>query len=373
MALFRSFSTKAPRISLIVCVRDYERFLPTFLDSVAAQTFEDWELIVVDFNSSGDVGGTVSNWGHDGRIRVMSAATDHMFEARRAGFEASRGAWILNCDVDDPVGPQALEQLLARADASDLDVVGGMQESVDEAGNATPVAFRHPEDGAPPEEAEGIDALRLYCRRLRLAVTDKIYRRDILARAYAAFPAPWPLQKSEDEFLNLMIFTQGVRFAQTDVVVRSYLQHAEATTKRTGVENGIERAEFVEHGFRFLYERFRDDEALCRAAPWLLPHIAERAARSLREAMVDRGGLLELEEEEWNRVHQQLDFDLATALATNELLYRRTRSLTQVREKRDILAAKVDRLEQRLTSAGTGNGLLSRLTGRGDVLTNGTG
>ena len=124
-----------PEISVIVPVYKVQEFLPACLGSLAAQTFRDFELILVDDGSPDGCGAICDAWaGRDGRVRVLHKQNGGLSSARNAGLKIARGRYIAFVDADDLVLPDYLETLYTaiRRDRADLAI--GAVEDVDASG-----------------------------------------------------------------------------------------------------------------------------------------------------------------------------------------------------------------------------------------------
>ena len=105
-----------PRVSIVVPAYNLEAYLPATLDSVLAQTSDDWECIVVD-DASPDRCGTIAHEYalRDERFRVIHNSTNqYLAGALNTGISAANGRYILPLDADNLITPQTL-QLLAGA------------------------------------------------------------------------------------------------------------------------------------------------------------------------------------------------------------------------------------------------------------------
>lgn len=101
-----------PTISVIVPVYRAEAFLAACIDSILAQTFPDFELILVNDGSPDGSGVICREYAQkDGRIRYLEQENQGQAAARNYGLSLSTGEWICFVDSDDVIHPQMLEIL----------------------------------------------------------------------------------------------------------------------------------------------------------------------------------------------------------------------------------------------------------------------
>src|SRR5206468_6439122 len=92
----------APKVSVVMPVRNAAGMLPIVLDSVTCQTLPDWELVAVDDGSKDKTAGILASAARaDPRIRVLSQAALGIAEALQRGCAAARGEFIARLDADD--------------------------------------------------------------------------------------------------------------------------------------------------------------------------------------------------------------------------------------------------------------------------------
>ena len=101
-----------PLLSIIVPVYDVERYLPKCIGSILAQTFTDFELILVEDGSPDNCPALCDAAAEkDARIRVIHQKNGGLSAARNAGLDAARGEWIGFVDSDDYIAPEMYEAL----------------------------------------------------------------------------------------------------------------------------------------------------------------------------------------------------------------------------------------------------------------------
>lgn len=108
-----------PRTSIVVTAYKLEKYLDECLTSVARQSDQDWECVVVDDASPDRCGAIADTWaGRDPRFRVIHNETNqYLAEARNIGIREARGRFILPLDADDMLAPRAVEILAKALDA----------------------------------------------------------------------------------------------------------------------------------------------------------------------------------------------------------------------------------------------------------------
>ena len=130
-------------ISIIVPVYKTERFLSACIASILAQTFTDFELILVDDGSpDGCPALCDAAAAKDSRIRVIHQKNRGLSGARNAGLDAAEGEWIAFVDSDDMLLPQALEKAHSTAEKTGADVVLYGFAFTDENGNVGYLTFK---------------------------------------------------------------------------------------------------------------------------------------------------------------------------------------------------------------------------------------
>ena len=91
-----------PKISILVPVYNVEKYLQRCVDSVLAQDFTNWEMILVDDGSPDRCPQMCDAFtAKDTRIKVIHQENRGAHAARKAGFEHAKGEYLVFLDPDD--------------------------------------------------------------------------------------------------------------------------------------------------------------------------------------------------------------------------------------------------------------------------------
>ena len=102
-----------PIISIICATYNRATLLPRAIDSVLAQNFQAWELLIIDDGSSDDTADVVAKYTDDYRIKYLPLATNSgVGKARNHGIARALGEWTMVLDSDNAFAPNALNEII---------------------------------------------------------------------------------------------------------------------------------------------------------------------------------------------------------------------------------------------------------------------
>ena len=111
-------------ISVIIPVYNVENYLKECIESVLSQTYENYEIILVDDGSTDSSPGICDEYaGAYENVRVIHKENSGPSATRNAGVSAAKGEYIYFLDSDDYIIPEALEKLFANSVENDTDIV----------------------------------------------------------------------------------------------------------------------------------------------------------------------------------------------------------------------------------------------------------
>ena len=114
----------SPAISVIVPIYIMEKLMRKCLDSILAQTFEDYECLLVDDGSKDGSPAICDEYAaKDPRFKAFHKPNGGLSDARNYGIERAQGDYTIFFDPDDWVDPDCLKEMYAKAMETDADMV----------------------------------------------------------------------------------------------------------------------------------------------------------------------------------------------------------------------------------------------------------
>lgn len=113
-----------PKISVIVPVYNAEKWLRRCVDSILAQTYTDFELLLVDDGSTDSSGAICDEYGTiDHRVRPFHKPNGGASSTRNLALDNAKGEWITFCDADDYVYPNWLDNFIKAGNLDNYDII----------------------------------------------------------------------------------------------------------------------------------------------------------------------------------------------------------------------------------------------------------
>lgn len=224
-----------PAISVIVPVYKAEKFLDKCVESILNQTFEDFELLLIDDGSPDNSGVMCDGYAaRDSRVRVLHQENGGVSKARNAGMAAAQGEYLAFCDSDDYLELNALERLYTALIESGADTAGCGHYYI------WPDGRLQAEAGALPAGVYEAEALRtgivepLLGQRLDFGngvfngfVVRFLYSRAVICSNAIAFEGAY----LEDELFLMEYFLRAEKLVMVDDPLYYYLQNPASVTR----------------------------------------------------------------------------------------------------------------------------------------------
>ena len=221
-----------PQLSAIVPAYNQEQHIEECIECIRSQTFENWELIVVDDGSTDATPLLIDNMAqNDGRLSVLHLQNGGAGPARNAGLCQAVGDYVIFIDADDRVEPDYFETVVSAISSAEADVAYFGHLVFDGQGIVRKV--NHPLGG---RVIEGCDVdkyiVSLYGgdpfetgMPFPIAPWAAVYRNDVIKRSGVHFPAQRQL---EDCVFNIRFCRHAQRIATSNY--DGYLYRREGQT-----------------------------------------------------------------------------------------------------------------------------------------------
>ena len=193
-----------PKISVIVPVYKAEAYLHRCVDSLLAQTYTDFEVLLVDDGSPDRSGEICDEYARkDSRVRVFHKENGGVSSARQCGMDYAQGEYTIHADPDDWVDSTMLEELYRKAKEEDADMV--ICDFYEERKNKT-IYMRQ-----QPSSLDHETVLHELFQQLHGSCWNKLVRRA----CYGEFGVRFPLELSycEDLYVNACLLSHKMNVA----------------------------------------------------------------------------------------------------------------------------------------------------------------
>ncbi len=222
------------KVSIITPLYNGERFLSATIESVLAQTYPHWEMLIVNDGST-DGGEQIAQAyaAQDKRIHVFSQRNAGSAAARNNGIRRATGRYIALLDADDVWDPDFLDKQLTLMHTKGVQLVYGAYRCIDENGKeirkpfVPPVQVTHEQllhsnvigclTGVYDTEPYGKVYLREEFRSLR---DDHIYWLDILRKVGVGYG-------NQDVIASYRIQAQSVTYNKWKLIIPQYKVYRE--------------------------------------------------------------------------------------------------------------------------------------------------
>ena len=275
---------KKPRVSVVCIFFNEERYLTEAVESVLAQEFDDFELLLVDDGSTDTSSRIARDYAeaHSAKIVYLEHpghANRGMSAARNLGFRHASGEYLAIMDGDDRWYPHKLREQVAilDADPSIGMACGGYRDLLTgrpERGEWFLSGHMADRPSYPPETT-----LRLYPLGWACSPKDPLVRREIALRV-GGYEDNFPGLDEDQVFLAKIYLETGVVFSRS--VWLDYRRHEDSCTAR------ITWDDYLTTRGRFLdwFEAYLDRRAAVGADP--IRRAIGRARRGLRHRLMVR-------------------------------------------------------------------------------------
>lgn len=203
-------------VSVIIPAFNEQRNIARAIKSVLAQSFPDFELIVVDDASTDDtLAITESLAAMDSRISIVAHDVNKgLSQSRLSGINDSHGEYVFFLDADDTITPNALELLTNKAYSTQCDIIIAGAQRMSRRLHI-PMPFLIPSRILTNEIYSTRSLLPLMLDKISFPLNawGRLYRRTLLADQFTCAEKNF---MGEDMILNIRVFAADARLAWID-------------------------------------------------------------------------------------------------------------------------------------------------------------
>ena len=239
------------KVSIIVAVYNVELWIKRCLDSLKAQTFHDFEVIMVDDGST-DTSGLICDEyvAKDNRFHVIHKANGGVSSARQCGVDNACGEYLIHADPDDWVEPDMLLKLIELADAEQADMVI-CDFMIDKTNEPTKYVMQKP--SALSHEV----VLRELFQHLHGSCWNKLLRTSLLQQFGVTFQLG--MSYSEDKLLNARLLQENIKVSYLPMAFVHYCVGDRDSLTHIEIEKFYERQKMLVLYFRrFLKSQYHE-------------------------------------------------------------------------------------------------------------------
>lgn len=233
-------------ISVIIPVYNAMPFLLECLASISAQTFPDWECILVDDGSTDGSGEICQQWADsDARFRVFRQKNGGPASARNMALRVFRGDYVAFVDADDYVEPEYLSSLFDALNKEGADLaVCGIRLATDKGFEKQICPISN-------------DFFELCKQNLLYGPVVKLYRKSLLELSNARFDVKY--RYGEDLMFNISYLKVVSRITTSDICAYHYRRQIDGTLSTIFRADGFQ-TDYTQ--WKKLYELFVEKDLI---------------------------------------------------------------------------------------------------------------
>lgn len=227
-----------PIISVIIAIYNAEKTLPRLLDSLKAQTMQEFEALLIDDGSTDGSGSVCDHYAaFDSRFKAFHKPNEGIGSTRQFGIEHASGEYTIHADADDWVEPDYLKELYDKAVETDADMV--ICDFLVENGNKT--VYRKEQ----PTAFDTKSVLNSLICRLNDGPCNKLLKRSVYVDNGIRYVSG--LNFGEDQLFNLQFVMTGATVTYLPVA----LYHCDVSSNPDSASRGISISN-IQHQERFI-------------------------------------------------------------------------------------------------------------------------
>lgn len=211
-----------PAISIIVPIYNMEHLMRRCIDSLLAQTFTDYELLLIDDGSKDGSWRVCQEYARkDPRVSIYHKENGGLSDARNYGLSKATGKYTIFADPDDWVSPEGLDRLYATAEREQADMTMCDLYREDE--------YSRHYVSQRPQSLQAEDVLKELFANIQGFTVNKLIRRDVYTRFGISYPKG--IYGCEDQYTMAAILLHDIKIAYEPVAFYHYVYNSASLTR----------------------------------------------------------------------------------------------------------------------------------------------
>lgn len=227
-----------PKVSIIVPIYKVEDYLHKCINSVLNQTYQDWELLLIDDGSPDNSGTICDEYAKlEPKLRVFHKENGGVSSARNTGIQAAKGDWIMFLDADDWISEDCLEVCINEVTENNLDAIQFSFNKVFSDGRTIPQHKTTTPIFSPKQYLDN--------GNFNVCVWGGLYRHSIIERSRLLFDTN--LNLAEDQVFVINFFKKASRLKYINEPMYFYYQNEFSATHNQKSKDLIEACTALTH------------------------------------------------------------------------------------------------------------------------------
>lgn len=226
-----------PKISVIIPVYNAENYLRECLDSVLAQTFTDFEVLLINDGSTDASGKICDEYAEkDSRIKVFHNENKGVSMTRNFALRKIKGKYSIHIDSDDTVENNYLKELILIAEIEETDMVicdvnllGGKQDKTFKQG---------------PIKSNDLYIKGLFNGEYLGSMCNKLIKTNLYKKFDVTFPTNFNL--CEDLFVNINLLIHPIKVSYINLGLYNYNYRGNSITNKVDCNYHYDFSKFLE-------------------------------------------------------------------------------------------------------------------------------
>lgn len=210
------------KISVIIPIYNAECFLKKAIESILIQSFDDFELILID-DGSVDNSSQIIDWyeSQNKKIIAIHQSNSGVSKARNVGIEKASGQWIYFLDSDDWIEPDYLSNFIKDAENYDL-IIQGFATDYTDTGEIKNVKFKA---NHKLKNYEVIEMLQYKKNAHNGYLWHRLFKRSIIIENNLRFVEGCNFAEDGVFFLQYMRYVKKLMYLKLLDIIMSYIIH----------------------------------------------------------------------------------------------------------------------------------------------------